>query len=65
MHLLMPHMKKVKANHFPREACMEYEGVLYNEHKPLIQGDVDAVTARKICRQKEVGRVSYEVAMES
>ncbi|CBF78206.1 putative alanine--tRNA ligase [Aspergillus nidulans FGSC A4] len=36
--------KKVKANHFPREACLEFEGLLYNEHKPLIQAKVDEIT---------------------
>ncbi|CAI7644362.1 unnamed protein product [Penicillium palitans] len=41
MQLLMPDKKKVKANHFPREASMEYEGLLYNEHKPVIQEKVD------------------------
>lgn len=41
MQTVMPEMKKVKANHFPGEACMEYEGLLYNEHKPLIQAKVD------------------------
>lgn len=41
MQLLMPEKKKVKANHFPREASMEYEGLLYNEHKPVIQEKVD------------------------
>lgn len=40
MDLLMPQMKKVKANHVPGEACLEYEGLLYNEHKPLIQEKV-------------------------
>ncbi|KAL4904689.1 Threonyl/alanyl tRNA synthetase [Aspergillus multicolor] len=44
MRLLAPELgdrKKVKANHFPGEACMEFEGLLYNEHKPLIQAKVD------------------------
>ncbi|KAL4747465.1 hypothetical protein BDW72DRAFT_206483 [Aspergillus terricola var. indicus] len=35
--------KKVKANHFPREACLEFEGLLYNEHKPLIQAKIDEI----------------------
>ncbi|KAL4997025.1 fungal trichothecene efflux pump-domain-containing protein [Aspergillus recurvatus] len=35
--------KKVKANHFPGEACLEFEGLLYNEHKPLIQTKVDEI----------------------
>lgn len=48
MQLLMPDMKKVKANHFPREACMEYEGLLYNEHKPLIQGKIDELVQRDL-----------------
>ncbi|KAL4793991.1 fungal trichothecene efflux pump-domain-containing protein [Aspergillus venezuelensis] len=33
--------KKVKANHFPGEASLEFEGLLYNESKPLIQSKVD------------------------
>ncbi|KAL4917764.1 fungal trichothecene efflux pump-domain-containing protein [Aspergillus aurantiobrunneus] len=44
MRLLKPALgnrKKVKANHFPREACMEFEGLLYSEHKPLIQEKVN------------------------
>ncbi|RDW72619.1 uncharacterized protein DSM5745_07791 [Aspergillus mulundensis] len=44
MRLLAPELgerKKVKANHFPGEACMEFEGLLYNEHKALIQAKVD------------------------
>lgn len=40
MDILMPQMKNVKANHMPGEACLEYEGLLYNEHKPLIQEKV-------------------------
>ena len=40
----MGERKKVKANHFPREACLEFEGLLYNEHKPLIQAKVDETT---------------------
>ncbi|KAL4740719.1 hypothetical protein BDV11DRAFT_184726, partial [Aspergillus similis] len=27
--------KKVKANHFPRKACLEFEGLLYNEYNRL------------------------------
>jgi Ser-tRNA(Ala) deacylase AlaX len=41
MQLLMPDKKKVKANHFPKEASMEYEGLLYNEDKPIIQSKID------------------------
>lgn len=42
MQLLMPELKNVKANHAPREAALEYEGLLYNDrHKPLIQAKVD------------------------
>ncbi|KAJ5212059.1 uncharacterized protein N7498_003705 [Penicillium cinerascens] len=48
MQLLMPQMKKVKANHFPGEACMEYEGLLYNEHKPQIQAKVDELVQRDL-----------------
>lgn len=48
MQLLMPDKKKVKANHFPNEACMEYEGLLYNEHKPVIQEKVDELLRRDL-----------------
>lgn len=48
MQLLMPDMKKVKANHFPGEACMEYEGLLYNEHKPQIQAKVDELVEQDL-----------------
>jgi Ser-tRNA(Ala) deacylase AlaX len=48
MQLLMPEMKKVKANHFPREASMEYEGSLYNENKPVIQEKVDELVKRDL-----------------
>ncbi|KAJ5155758.1 hypothetical protein N7492_008561 [Penicillium capsulatum] len=41
MDFIMPGMKEVKANHMPGEACIEYNGLLYNEHKPLIQTKVD------------------------
>lgn len=48
MELLFPDMKKVKANHAPGEACMEYEGLLYNEHKPLIQEKVDELAKQDL-----------------
>ncbi|CAG8145843.1 unnamed protein product [Penicillium salamii] len=48
MQLLMPEKKKVKANHFPREASMEYEGLLYNEDKPTIQGKVDELVRQDL-----------------
>ncbi|KAJ5808429.1 Translation elongation/initiation factor/Ribosomal beta-barrel [Penicillium riverlandense] len=48
MQLLFPDMKKVKANHAPREAAMEYEGLLYNEHKPLIQQKVDELVRQDL-----------------
>ncbi|KAJ5748441.1 uncharacterized protein N7511_010137 [Penicillium nucicola] len=48
MQLLMPDMKKVKANHFPREASMEYEGLLYNENKPVIQDKVDELVKQDL-----------------
>ncbi|KAL4944105.1 Threonyl/alanyl tRNA synthetase [Aspergillus oleicola] len=37
--------KKVKANHFPGEASLEFEGLLYNESKPLIQAKVDEIVS--------------------
>ncbi|CAI7598000.1 unnamed protein product [Penicillium glandicola] len=48
MELLMPDKKKVKANHFPREASMEFEGLLYNEHKPVIQEKVDELVQKDL-----------------
>jgi len=48
MQLLMPEMKKVKANHFPGEACMEYKGLLYNEHKPQIQAKVNELVRQDL-----------------
>lgn len=48
MQLLMPERKKVKANHFPREASMEYEGLLYNEDKPTIQEKVDELVRQDL-----------------
>lgn len=48
MQLLMPDKKKVKANHFPKEASMEYEGLLYNEDKSLIQDKVDELVRRDL-----------------
>jgi Ser-tRNA(Ala) deacylase AlaX len=48
MELLFPDMKKIKANHAPGEACMEYEGLLYNEHKPLIQAKVDELVKQDL-----------------
>ncbi|KAJ5294548.1 hypothetical protein N7508_009369 [Penicillium antarcticum] len=48
MQILMPEMKKVKANHFPREASMEYQGLLYNENKPVVQEKVDELVKRDL-----------------
>lgn len=48
MELLKSDMKKVKANHFPGEACMEYEGLLYNDDKPAIQAKVDELVERDL-----------------
>lgn len=48
MEILMPHMKEVKANHTPKEAGMEYEGLLYNEHKPLIQAKIDELVQQDL-----------------
>ncbi|KAJ5386683.1 hypothetical protein N7509_009224 [Penicillium cosmopolitanum] len=48
MELLFPDMKKVKANHAPGEACMEYEGLLYNEQKLLIQAKVDELVKQDL-----------------
>ncbi|KAL2871532.1 putative MFS drug efflux pump [Aspergillus lucknowensis] len=57
MRLLSPVLgdrKKVKANHAPGEACMEFEGLLYNEHKPAIQEKVD-----ELARQQLPVRISW------
>ncbi|KAL4963902.1 putative MFS drug efflux pump [Aspergillus stella-maris] len=51
MRLLTPELgdrKKVKANHFPGEASLEFEGLLYNESKPLIQAKVDELVAMNL-----------------
>jgi Ser-tRNA(Ala) deacylase AlaX len=48
MQLLMPDKKKVKANHFPKEASMEYAGLLYNEDKPVIQEKIDELVRRDL-----------------
>ncbi|OJJ04934.1 hypothetical protein ASPVEDRAFT_822685 [Aspergillus versicolor CBS 583.65] len=51
MRLLQPILgdrRKVKANHFPGEACMEFEGLLYNEHKPVIQAKVDELVREQL-----------------
>ncbi|PYH42154.1 ThrRS/AlaRS common domain-containing protein [Aspergillus saccharolyticus JOP 1030-1] len=51
MRLLVPELgerRKVKANHAPREACMEFEGLLYNEHKPLIEGKVNELVQQAL-----------------
>jgi Ser-tRNA(Ala) deacylase AlaX len=48
MQLLMPDRKKVKANHFPNEASMEYKGLLYNEDKPVIQEKVNELVQQDL-----------------
>ncbi|KAL3472342.1 major facilitator superfamily domain-containing protein [Aspergillus californicus] len=51
MRLLEPILgsrKKVKANHFPGEASMEFEGLLYNEHKSVIQEKVNEIVAQRL-----------------
>ncbi|KAL4888723.1 ThrRS/AlaRS common domain-containing protein [Aspergillus ambiguus] len=51
MRLLVPELgerKKVKANHSPGEACMEFEGLLYNEHKPLIEAKVNELVQKEL-----------------
>jgi Ser-tRNA(Ala) deacylase AlaX len=40
--------KKVKANHMPGQACMEFEGLLYNEHKPVIEEKVNELIQMKL-----------------
>ncbi|KAA8648840.1 uncharacterized protein ATNIH1004_004726 [Aspergillus tanneri] len=51
MRLLTPILgerKKVKANHAPREACMEFEGLLYNEHKPVIEETINKLVQKAL-----------------
>ncbi|KAJ5953150.1 hypothetical protein N7454_000046 [Penicillium verhagenii] len=48
MEILMPNMKELKANHTPKEAGMEYEGLLYNEHKPVIQAKIDELVRQDL-----------------
>ncbi|KAJ5240177.1 hypothetical protein N7468_004796 [Penicillium chermesinum] len=48
MEVLMPEMKEVKANHFPKEASLEYEGLLYNDSKPLLQAKVDELVQKDL-----------------
>ncbi|KAL2820023.1 major facilitator superfamily domain-containing protein [Aspergillus granulosus] len=51
MRLLAPMLgvrEKGKANHFPGEASLEFEGLLYNEHKPIIQEKVNELVAQAI-----------------
>ena len=51
MRLLAPTLgerKKTKANHAPGEACMEFEGLLYNEHKPVIEDKVNELVRQKL-----------------
>ncbi|KAE8386984.1 Threonyl/alanyl tRNA synthetase [Aspergillus alliaceus] len=40
--------KKVKANHAPGQACMEFEGLLYNEHKSVIEEKVNELVNMKL-----------------
>ncbi|KAL3493573.1 Threonyl/alanyl tRNA synthetase [Aspergillus germanicus] len=50
MHQLEPILgrrQELKANHFPGEASLEFEGLLYNDkHKSLIQEKVDDIVAQ-------------------
>ncbi|KAJ5267101.1 hypothetical protein N7478_009909 [Penicillium angulare] len=48
MEIVMPELKEVKANHTPKEAGMEYEGLIYNEHKPLIQAKIDELVKQDL-----------------
>lgn len=48
MQILRPELRKVKANHFPGEASLEFEGLLYNEHKMGIQEKVDELVRRDL-----------------
>ncbi|KAE8353854.1 Threonyl/alanyl tRNA synthetase [Aspergillus coremiiformis] len=51
MRLLAPVLgerKKVKANHAPGQACMEFEGLLYNEHKAVIEEKVNELVGLKL-----------------
>ncbi|CEL01912.1 hypothetical protein ASPCAL01488 [Aspergillus calidoustus] len=52
MHQLEPILgrrQELKANHFPGEASLEFEGLLYNDkHKSLIQEKVDEIVAQAL-----------------
>ncbi|OGM41693.1 alanyl-tRNA synthetase [Aspergillus bombycis] len=51
MRLLAPVLgdrKKVKANHAPGQACMEFEGLLYTEHKAVIEDKVNELVGMKL-----------------
>ncbi|KAE8375570.1 Threonyl/alanyl tRNA synthetase [Aspergillus bertholletiae] len=51
MRLLAPVLgerKKVKANHAPGQACMEFEGLLYSEHKSIIEDKVNELVTMKL-----------------
>ncbi|KAE8346798.1 hypothetical protein BDV24DRAFT_158426 [Aspergillus arachidicola] len=51
MRLLAPVLgerKKVKANHAPGQACMEFEGLLYTEHKSVIEDKVNELVGMKL-----------------
>ncbi|KAF7592118.1 hypothetical protein BBP40_000666 [Aspergillus hancockii] len=51
MRLLAPvigERKKVKANHAPGQACMEFEGLLYNELKPVIEEKLNELIEMKL-----------------
>ncbi|KAJ5594757.1 uncharacterized protein N7459_000965 [Penicillium hispanicum] len=48
MEILMPQMKEIKANHMPGEACLEFEGLLYNDQKPLIEAKVNELVQQDL-----------------
>ena len=48
MDVLMPQMEVVKSNHMPGEASLEFSGLLYNDHKPLIQAKVDELVGQDL-----------------
>lgn len=48
MEILKPEMKETKANHFPKEASLEYAGLLYNDDKPLLQAKLDELVQKDL-----------------
>lgn len=48
MEILRPEIKETKANHFPKEASLEFDGLLYNELKPQLQAKIDELVQQDL-----------------